>query len=185
MQNTKRIVESYLVSCAQLGDRVAQEQLVIRYQNKLYSHAYRLLGDVEQARDAVQDGWLEIVRGLPKLKDENAFPAWAFRIITRKCSKLISGLQKNRKILVGLSSEPLKQDRTVDDIERAADRSVVHEALAKLSVEHRVTTALFYLEELSIAEVAIALEIPMGTVKSRLMHARKKLRAALEGDDNG
>ncbi|MCW9033663.1 MAG: sigma-70 family RNA polymerase sigma factor [Rhodospirillales bacterium] len=185
VQKTKRIFESYLVSCAQLGDRVAQEQLVNRYQKKFHSHACRLLGDVEQTRDAVQDGWVEIVRNLPKLKDESAFQAWAFRIITRKCTQLIGRLQKNRRILAGVLSEPAKENRTVDDIEQAVNRTSIHEALANLPIEHRVTTALFYLEELSIAEVAIVLEIPMGTVKSRLMHARKRLRVALEGDDNG
>jgi len=184
-QSTKRIVEQYLVTFARMGDRGAQEQLVTRYQKKFLGHAYRLLGDTEQARDAVQDGWIDILRGLPKLQDDGAFPAWAFRIITRKCSRHIAGLQKNRAILHAMSDESGPHHKAEDEIERAADRKPLHEALAKLPAEHRGAVALFYLEEMSVAEVAVALDIPAGTVKTRLMNARKKLRAALEGEDHG
>ncbi len=185
MQSKKRIVEQYLVTFARLGDRGAQEQLVTRYQKKFLGHAYRLLGDAEQAKDAVQDGWIDILRGLPKLQDDSAFPAWAFRIITRKCAKHITGLQKNRVILHAMSDEPGPDHVAEDEIERAADRKPLHEALAKLPAEHRGAVALFYLEEMSVAEVAVSLDIPVGTVKSRLMNARKKLRAAFEGEDHG
>jgi RNA polymerase sigma-70 factor (ECF subfamily) len=184
-QSTKRIVEQYLVTFARMGDRGVQEQLVTRYQKKFLGHAYRLLGDVEQARDVVQEGWIDILRGLSKLKDDSAFPAWAFRIITRKCAKHIAGLQKNRVILNTMADEPEPDHTTGDEIERVADRKPLQEALAKLPAEHRGAVALFYLEEMSVAEVAVALDIPAGTVKTRLMNARKKLRAALEGEDHG
>ncbi len=184
-QTTKRTVDKYLVTFSRLGDRGAQEQLVTRYQKKFLGHAYRLLGDAEQARDAVQDGWMDILRGLPKLKDDSAFPAWAFRIITRKCAKQIAGMQKSRVILQSMSDEPGPDHVAEDEIEQAADRKPLHEALAKLPAEHRGAVALFYLEDMSVAEVAVSLDIPVGTVKSRLMNARKKLRAALEGEDHG
>ena len=64
-------------------------------------------------------------------------------------------------------------------------RGTLRKALEKLPEGHRAAVGLFYLEEMSVAEVAIALDIPMGTVKTRLMHARKKLRMTIEGDDNG
>ncbi len=181
VQSSKRIVEAYVVTCARLGDRVAREQLVGRYQNKFLRHAYRLLGDAEQAKDAVQDGWVEILRGLPKLQDDGAFPAWAFRIVTRKCAKHIAGLQRTRGILDAVAGEPVADGTAGDESERAADGETVRQALAKLPAGHRAAVALFYMEEMSVAEVAVALEIPVGTVKSRLMHARQKLRAVLEG----
>ncbi len=74
---------------------------------------------------------------------------------------------------------------TSDDIDLVLGRQMLRKALAKLPEEHRAAIGLFYLEEMSVAEVAVALEIPVGTVKTRLMHARKKLRATLEGDDHG
>jgi len=69
--------------------------------------------------------------------------------------------------------------------EAAAEARALHRALAALSPEHRTVLALFYLEEMPVAELAIALDIPPGTVKTRLMHARTKLRALLEGSENG
>jgi RNA polymerase sigma factor (sigma-70 family) len=180
-QSPKRIVGEYLVTCARLGDREARKHLVTRYQKKFLRHAYRLLGDGEQARDAVQDGWAEILRGLPGLRDDAAFPAWAFRIITRKCARQISALQGARRTLAALSGEPVAAMRAEDDMEQAAERKPIHDALATLSAEHRAAVALFYLEDMSVAEAEVALDIPVGTVKSRLMHARKHLRAALEG----
>ena len=185
VEKPKRIVESYLVDCARLGDRAAQEQLVVRYQKKFLRHAYRLLGDAEQAKEAVQDGWVEIVRGLPKLKDDGAFQAWAFRIVTRRCAKYIAGLQRTRAMIETVACEPAPGNRAEADNELAADRKPVREALAQLPAKHRAAVALFYLEEMSVAEVAVALDIPVGTVKSRLMHARGMLRAALEGEGHG
>jgi len=183
-QNPKRIVDAYLVTCAQLGDRSAQEQLVARYQRKFLRHAFRLLGDGEQARDAVQDSWVEIVRGLSKLKDNTAFSAWAFRIVTRRCAKLIAGLQKSRRA-VDVASDPSGGATCApaggDD---PASFLEMRDALAALPPAHRATVALFYLEDMNVAEVAVALDIPAGTVKTRLMHARQKLRAMLTGEDD-
>ena len=156
-----------------------------RYQPKLLRHAYRLLGEVEPARDAVQDGWLEIVRGLPALKDDGAFAVWAYRIVSRRCARQISRLQQRRAALVTVSADAEADGSVENAAELAADRRPVRDAMAKLPAGHRAAIALFYLEEMSVAEVAVAMEIPVGTVKTRLMHARRKLRAALEGGDDG
>ncbi|HIC82701.1 MAG TPA: sigma-70 family RNA polymerase sigma factor [Kiloniellaceae bacterium] len=184
-KSSKRIVEAYLVACARLGDAAAREHLVERYQRRFLRHAYRLLGDAEQARDAVQDAWVEIVRDLSKLQDEQAFPAWAFRIVSRRCARRIAALQRNRKILSFASMAPDPVDRGARDCELAADSGPLRAALFDLSSEHSAAIALFYLEEMTVAEVAVALDIPVGTVKSRLMHARRKLRVALEGECHG
>jgi RNA polymerase sigma-70 factor (ECF subfamily) len=177
-----RIFETYLVSCARLGERKALGLLAIRWQKKLLVHAWRLLGDEEAARDAVQEGWAEILRGLPRLRDQDAFPAWAYRIVSRRCSKYIRRLQRRRELDSRLAAEPVETfaDAGGDeglDVERA------RAALRKLPAEQQAAVALFYLEEMSVAEVAVALDVPAGTVKTRLMHARRKLRAALEGEE--
>ena len=185
MPNKTRQFNRYLITRARLGDRAAQEQLVTRYQRKFLGHAFRFLGDVELAKDAVQEGWIDILRGLYKLKDEDAFSAWAFRIITRKCARHIARRQKNREVLKNMREETSIASTTSDDTNPVLGRDILRKALAKLPEGHRAAIGLFYLEEMSVAEVAVALEIPMGTVKTRLMHARKKLRMTIEGDDNG
>ena len=184
-RSAKDIVEAYLVSCAMQGDRRAQEQLVTRYHGRYLRHAYRLLGDPDQAKDAVQEGWVDILRGLPRLTDETAFAAWSFRIITRKCARQIAGLKRARDTCSSIAGQPPPADTAVADIELAADCRPMRAALAGLPDTHRAAVALFYLEGLSVAETAVALDIPVGTVKSRLLHARRKLRAVLEGNDHG
>lgn len=178
--SAKRIVGRYLVASARLGNRAAQTQLVERYQKKFLAHAYRLLGDADQAKDAVQDAWVEIVRGIAKLKDDDAFPAWAFRIVTRRCAQSIAKQQKARALATRMAAEPRTDCDAADAVERAADLNPLQAGLEALSPEHRAAVALFYLEEMSVAEVAVALDIPVGTVKSRLLNARAKLRTLLD-----
>ncbi len=173
-REAKKIVESYLVTCARTGDKVAREDLVGRFQNRFLRHAHRLPGEAEQARDAVQESWLEILRGLPKLKDDGAFAAWAFRIVTRRCSKQIARAQRTRATAVAVSAEAQSENRSADAIEQASDRLPVRQALAALPADQRAAVALFYLEDMSVAEVAVALDVAAGTVKTRLMHARRK-----------
>jgi len=185
MQIKKRQFDKYLVTRARLGDRAALEQLVTRFQRKFLGHAYRFLGDAEPARDAVQEGWIDIMRGLHKLQDEGAFPAWAFRIITRKCARHIAGQKKTREVLKDMRNKPSTAPQAADEVDQAMGHWTLRKALAKLPEGHRAAIGLFYLEEMSVVEVAVALEIPVGTVKTRLLNARQKLRAVLEGDDHG
>jgi RNA polymerase sigma factor (sigma-70 family) len=179
-QPTQRVFDQYLVASARVGDRKAFALLVRRWNGKLLAHGWRLLGDHEAARDAVQDGWGEIVRGLPRLVDTAAFPAWAFRIVTRRCGRAIGRARRERRLRDAIEREP----QAAPDETSAArlDGERMRRALASLPAEQRAAIALFHLEELSVAEVAVALDVPVGTVKTRLMNGRRKLRAALEGE---
>ena len=178
-QSTDRIIDEYLVVSSRAGDRKAFGALARRWQKKLIAHAWRLTGDTETARDAVQAGWIEIVRGLHRLQDERAFPAWAYRIISRRCAKLIGKTIRQREISAELGRQPIIGTENVDaNIESERLRMAIRD----LPAEQRSAIALFHFEELSIAEVAVALNVPAGTVKTRLMHARRKLRTVLEGE---
>jgi len=176
-----RILDEYLVASARLGDRKALAMLAERWNGKLIAHAWRLTGDAEAARDSVQAAWVDIVRGLSRLHDERAFPAWAFRIVSRRCAGEVRVAVQGRQLAQSLVEIPgAEQDAVGDVLERQRLRS----AIAALPPDQRSAIALFYLEEMSVAEVAVALDVPAGTVKTRLMHARRKLRAALEGEDD-
>ena len=178
-QSTDRIIDEYLVVSSRAGDRTAFEALARRWQKKLIAHAWRLTGDTETARDAVQAGWIEIVRGLHRLQDERAFPAWAYRIISRRCAKLIGKTIRLREMSAEFGLQPIfEADNTDANIESERLRMAIRD----LSPEQRSAIALFHFEELSVAEVAVALNVPAGTVKTRLMHARRKLRTVLEGE---
>lgn len=184
-RDKKRVFEEYLVVSAQGGDRKAFERLAALWQPALMRHAWRLTGDHDLAADTLQDAWLDIVRGLPRLGDAAAFPAWAYRIVTRKCANSIRKLQRVRRIKQAAAQQPPPDERSAERAEQSADLLSVKEAIAGLPPEQRSAMALFHGRELSVAEIAIALDVPVGTVKTRLMHARRKIRAALEPQTEG
>ena len=175
-----RRIDEYLVACARLGDRLAFGRLAARWQKKLLVHAWRLLRDEPMAQDAVQEAWLEIVRGLSRLQDTAAFPAWAYRIVTRRCARLIGRARKGRRLDSALAAEA-DVARSADEIGGATDVDLLRREIRLLPAAQQAAVALFYLEEMSVGEVAVALDVPVGTVKTRLMHARLKLRDAIMG----
>ena len=177
-----RIFDEYLAASARTGDRRAFQQLAQRWQPKLFRHAYRLLGDAEQARDTVQDAWADIVKGLPSLNDAGVFPAWAYRIVTRRAADLIRTAQRRRRTADALAAEPEPRSDHAAVMEVSADATPLAKAIKELPPEQQATIALHYGEEFSVAETSAALGVPAGTVKTRLMHARRKLRAILEGE---
>jgi RNA polymerase sigma factor (sigma-70 family) len=178
--NKSRAFDEYLIASARTGDRQAFDMLARRWQPKLLAHGWRILGgDREGARDAAQEAWAEIVTGLDRLRDVRAFPAWAYRIVTRRCARQIDQAVRHRHLVAAVEFE--EQDEA--DLGAGPDREKLRRAIRRLPEEQRAAIALFHFEDLSIAEVAVALDVPAGTVKTRLMHARRKLRAALEGDE--
>jgi len=178
-RSTPRILDEYLVLAARAGDAGAFALLARRWQKKLIAHAWRLTGDPEGARDAAQQGWIEIARGLPRLQDERAFPAWAYRIVSRVCARQIGEAVRQRRLSEESTAEP---EAEAESAGSARDAGRLRAAIRALPAEQRTAIALYHFEELSVAEVAVALDVPAGTVKTRLMHARRKLRAALEGE---
>ena len=178
--NASRVLDEYLLASIRAGDAKAYELLARRWQKKLLGHAWRLLGgDVEAAREAVQEGWVEIVNGLSRLRDDRAFPAWAYRIVSRRCAREIDSVVRRRRLAAAAEIE----DRDEPSPDSGPDEDRLRRAIRALPTEQRAAIALFHFEEMSIAEVAVALDVPAGTVKTRLMHARRKLRDALGGDE--
>lgn len=173
-----RLVDEYLVASIQTGSRAALDQLAKRWHVRLLAHAIRLCGEREMARDVVQSAWAEIVKGIDRLEDGRAFPAWAFRIVSRRCAREIRDLVKRRSLAREVERQPLEEVRPLEP----SDAVRLQEAIRYLSPAERAAVALYHFEELSVAEVAVALAVPVGTVKTRLMHARRKLRAIFEGE---
>lgn len=185
MRRESRILEDYLVASARLNDKQAFARLVALRGPRLLSHATRLLGNREEARDAVQESWVDIYRGLPGLRDPMSFPAWATRIVTRKCARLIKGNVSRRKLEQELVLESGVLSHTAtSDFASASDAQKVRAAIEALPPAHGAAIALFYLEDMSVADVAVALDVPVGTIKTRLMHARAKLKDILKGESD-
>lgn len=175
-QNRKIALIAYHVARARLGHQADFTALVELCGGGLLAHARRLCDDRDTAHDIVQEAWLDIARSLHKLNDDRAFLAFALRIVTRKAARDLHKKQRRRD-----ADAQFAQTRPTDTPAQT-DAGDLEAAIHALPEAQRVTLALFHLEGLSVAETAHALNIPPGTVKTRLMNARARLRAFLEGD---
>lgn len=176
----QRALIAYWAASARAGDRQALSQLAHLLLPVMHRHAARLLGSAQDAPDIVQSAWIEFQRSLPALRDDFAVQAFALRITGRQVGRRIAVLQRDRHIADVWQPE----EQEAGQAEANADALTVRAAIAALPPSHRATLALFYLEDLTVTEVAAALDVPVGTVKTRLMHARGKLKATLEGGEN-
>jgi RNA polymerase sigma factor (sigma-70 family) len=182
MNSPKKALDAYLVADARIGNRRALARLMQLRGPRLMAHATRLLGDGEGERDVVQDAWVEVMRGLGGLRDDGAFLPWALQIVSRRVARVISRRQRDRRLVSDFAAEA--EVSTPEAGPAAIDAARVRAAIVQLSPEQSATVALFYLEDLSVAEVALAMDVPIGTVKTRLMHARTKLRGHFEGESD-
>lgn len=180
MSDQAKALDALHVAAALAGEGEGWAMLVRRRGPRLYSHARRLSDSHEAAQDIVQDGWIEILRGLPGLREPGAFLPWALRIVTRRAAAEVRGQIVRRRLSRELAAEPEPEPTST----ASGDEAALARAIASLPRDQAATLALFYLEDMRVAEVAIALDVPPGTVKTRLMHARQKLRAILEGEDH-
>ncbi|MDT8409692.1 MAG: RNA polymerase sigma factor [Wenzhouxiangellaceae bacterium] len=181
----EKIYDAWLAASARLGDRQALSLLAERWNARLLAHACRLTGEPELAADVTQEAWTQIIKGIAGLDDADAFAAWAFRIVTRRCARAIKSRQRRRAGIAALGREPQPNLDRVDLAslgEQQTDLAVIQAAMRELPPDQRAALALFYLEDFRVAEIAVALDAPVGTIKTRLMHARRKLRAKLQGE---
>ncbi len=180
-----QVVDAMLVLQCQAGDAAAFEQIAGRWQGRLVAHAARLLGDREAAAEAVQEAWLAIVRGMRRLDDPARFGPWAYRIVRHKCTDRLRRVSRSRSRETELDTEASADDGGsaeihVQDRDRAAAIATMRAAIRELPAEHRTLLSLFYFENFAVAEIAEAMGIPQGTVKSRLFHLRARLRTMMD-----
>ncbi|MGK0204674.1 MAG: RNA polymerase sigma factor (sigma-70 family) [Planctomycetota bacterium] len=151
-----------------------------RWHKKLLAHAGHLLGRprCDRAEDICQEAWLAIARGIYALSEPGHFRAWAYSIVTRRVADMRRTLGRVERATEVLRQESTNQSHAASDTTDAQES--LRLALESLSSEDHALLRLFYLDELSVAETAGALHIPLGTVKSRLFHARQRLRRALQ-----
>jgi RNA polymerase sigma-70 factor, ECF subfamily len=181
MNQQERLNDELLVLRCQEGDTEAFELLVGRWQRRLWRHAWRLTGDESAAWDAIQEAWIGISRGIGRLADAAAFPAWAYQIVSNKCRDSVRREQRRREATETYSEwmQRAGQDASVAE----EQHSDLREALEQLSGPDRAVISLRYEEEFGTAEIACILGVPEGTVKSRLFYARQRLRKYMEKDD--
>ena len=160
----------------QLGEPAAFDDLIARWHAPLWSFVRRLVGEDDAAREIFQDVWVRVIRGIPQLRDGAKLRAWLFGIARRT---LMDRLRQEyaRSPTVDVDVDEIAVDQAT--AEDAEDLRQLEAALGNLPITEREVLTLFYLQELSLSEVAEALRVPVGTIKSRLFRARRLLRQAM------
>jgi RNA polymerase sigma-70 factor (ECF subfamily) len=191
-KDSRETPEAVLIERCQRGDTQAFDELMARYETKVYNLAYRLLGDAEEAYDIAQETFLRVYRALPRFRGGSTLHTWIHRIVVNLC---LDEMKKRRRRPQLVQESPPEEeesheslidripDETADPEELTLSRErqlIVRQAIASLPPHHRAVIVLYDLEGLAYNEVADVLKINIGTVKSRLNRARLALKEKLE-----
>ena len=168
-----------LVEAAQRGDREAYADLIRPRGDRLFALAQRILRDVDRTEDAVQDALVIAWRDLPGLRDADRFDAWLHRLVVRSC---VREAVRERRVVTNLRVLPLDLPAPTDDFLSFADRDQLERGFRRLDPQQRAILALRHFAGYEPTEIAEILGIPAGTARSRLHHAHRAMRAALEAD---
>ncbi len=168
------------------GRAEAFGELVLRYQDRLYNSLYRMLGSAEDALDAAQDAFVLAFQKLESFRGDSQFYSWLFRI---GYNAAVSGKRRTRLKIHSLDAarenSGTEPDETRPDhepghaMEVAEQQTLVQRALSELSDEYRAVIVMKEMEDLSYEEIADLLDVPIGTVRSRLHRGRIELRDKL------
>ena len=173
------VMDSHWLEQCREGDSLAIEKMVHFYQNDVYRLALSILDNPDEAEDGTQETFLAVLRALDSFREDAAFKTWLFSITINVCrSRLRRGkkhmrLQQILQSLFHLHSKDEYPESTT--VQNEADAELWC-AICQLDEKHRIPVILRYYHDLPVADIAAMLDIPPGTVHSRLNHAREKLR---------
>jgi RNA polymerase sigma-70 factor (ECF subfamily) len=167
--------DANILALARRGDPSALDELVRRYQSRIYNLAYRMLRQREDAEDVTQEAFLKAFEALPRLKDDAAFRAWLSRIAANLCLMRLRSRSHAEAPwdAVAQADQASQHDATPEIIER------LRTAMAELPPKHRLAVVAFYIEGRSYNEAARLAGVPVLTFKTRLYRARRMLRDML------
>jgi len=176
-----------LVEKAQAGDREAFRQLFERYHRRIYNCAAYMLGSADDAADATQEAFVKAWGGLRRLRDPQALEGWLYRIARNAVHDLARRRRASREARSGEDAEVALQLAANEDrgeaatagLERWELAQTVRVAIQSLPEIHREAVVMYHLEGMAVKEIAVVLEVPEGTVLSRLARAREALKRKL------
>lgn len=174
--------EARLLAACRRGDQEAFEGLVLKYQHQIFSVAFRILHDQAEAEDVAQEVFLKAFRALAGFRGESKLSTWLYTITSRLCLNRLKARRKDlsrrlRDDPVTAENGPPSPDRALEEREL---RALLERELQGLSEEQRIVLALRDIQGLSYEEIAIALGVELGTVRSRLHRARMALKERVE-----
>ena len=172
-------VDTELVKRAQHGDREAFGLIAADIATRFLAISRRILRDLDLAEDATQQALVAVWRDLPQLRDTARFDAWSYRLLVRACYAEGRTVRRWSPNLRQLPEDALAASNTLDEV---ILRDQLETAIRRLSVDHRTVLVLHHYADIPAERVAEIVGVPIGTVYSRLHHAMRALRAALDAD---
>lgn len=180
--------EALLVAASRRGDQDAFAQLVQRYQRRIFNLIFRILQQYDEATEITQETFLAAWQGLPSFRGDARFPTWLYRIAYNCSLKQLEHRKRDRALQAAMQAEQVLQH--VDDSVRADfeleahDRqTMIQEQISNLPAKYRIVLVLRHLQEMTYEEMAEALTMPIGTIKTHLFRARNLLKERLEAFD--
>ena len=172
-----------LVAAAQAGDRAALDALLRRHVDLIHAVCSRLAGNPADAADATQEALIAIVRGLPRFDRRAAPRTWMYRVATNACLDELR--RRGRRPRLGLDEAMAERPDPAPPVDRTVtDRLTLDDALARLPDEFRVAVVLRDVQGMDYAQIAEVLDIPIGTVRSRIARGRQALATDLDGNQD-
>jgi RNA polymerase sigma-70 factor (ECF subfamily) len=169
-----------LVERARAGDEVAFTTLIIRRQDQLYRMAWSILRDDDDALDAAQETCIAAWRELPSLRDPERFDAWLSRSLVNRCRDVLRRRRRTRIREIRLETDPPSPAASPGGVgDEFMDSDAIRHAFGRLKADDRLYLALHHAEGRSVAEIAMLVNAPEGTVKWRLSRARQALERQL------
>ena len=169
-------LENIVLRCKS-GDREAFEELFDLYQPRLKYYIRRLDNSSAETEDILQDIWITVFRKIRKLKDNNSFPVWLYRIAR---NKVFGRFRRSEKFIELPEEKEHRQYSDEDNEFSAEDAERLHKALNKIQPYHREVLTLSFIEQMSYQAIADVVGCSIGTVRSRIFYAKQSLRKEME-----
>jgi len=181
IKNSKHKADTALVIAYQSGHQKAFATLVERWHLQFCKFAYWYVKDADVAKDIAQESWTVIYKKLNTLEQPGKFKSWAISIVNRKAIDWIRAVNREQKKRNSFYDENSGTKIFVEENnDQQHIKSLLKKAIEKLSLDQKIVIQLFYTEEYSLKQISNLLDISVGTVKSRLFHAREKLKSAVQ-----
>lgn len=185
--------EAEIIERSKAGDRVAFNELVRRHQKKVFNLCYRIMGNREEAEDVTQEVFITVYKALRGFRGDSAFSTWIHRVAANHCKNRLKHLKRRRYFQTSSIDETYETgegeqkkeyasdefDSPEEEMERTQTYAEINKAIAELEDEYKIVIVMRDVRGLSYQEIADALELKEGTVKSRIHRARLELQAKL------
>jgi RNA polymerase sigma-70 factor (ECF subfamily) len=178
-RSSQEIYDELLVMRCQRRELAAWDELVRHWNNRLLYYLRRLIDHEQDALNALQEVWLSAFRGIGTLRQGDRFAPWLYAIARRSAMNHFRSAYRSREEAAG-ERVAVEADDESDERLDFENAELVHFGLGQLGLSEREVLTLFFMEDLTTSEIAGLLQIPVGTVKSRLFKARRDLRRVLE-----